>query len=148
MMKVAIRRAKSKDVPQLARLIKEYDRYEYKLDPFIKPERNHLRAARNFLKKGIVFVAEAGTLVGFANGSVFKGGGWKIGSPQNAFMLPKYRGKGIGTKMLRMIIDWCKKRNAQYIISFVHGGNKKALKTWKNRGFKVSGYQIRMKVRR
>jgi len=48
----------------------------------------------------------------------------------------KFRGKGLGSKLTKDFIDWCKKNKVNYISVTASNQNKSALNFYRNSGFK------------
>ena len=48
-----------------------------------------------------------------------------------------YRGKGIGTKLLDLAVNYAKEKNIDDILTHVESSNKESIEFYKNRGFKL-----------
>jgi len=59
------------------------------------------------------------------------------------FVDEKYRGKGVGTALMKRIEEIAKKKNVKLIFLYVHVKNKKAIKFYKKLGFGEIFYQMR-----
>lgn len=51
------------------------------------------------------------------------------------YLEPKYRGKGIGSKLFDMSMEWIAKFDTQQIVIFVSLGNDEAMRFYTSRGF-------------
>lgn len=62
-----------------------------------------------------------------------------VGCLSQFFIKDDYRGKGIGSQMFRMSMDWLNSfKDIKDIFIFVSNGNDDALKFYLNKGFKIS----------
>ena len=53
----------------------------------------------------------------------------------NMFVESKYRGLGVGTKLINSFVCWCRERNAKRIFVTASIGNDKTIKFYRNLGF-------------
>ena len=58
------------------------------------------------------------------------------GYVSNLYVKKNYRSKGIGKKLLNISLKWLKKNKVKYISLEIHLENEKALKFYRNLGFK------------
>ena len=59
----------------------------------------------------------------------------------------KYRGKGVGTALLKRVIALCEEARMSEILGRIHG-DEEMLKVWYEKyGFKVSGKEIRLNLK-
>ncbi|MDD3647855.1 MAG: GNAT family N-acetyltransferase [Candidatus Dojkabacteria bacterium] len=77
-------------------------------------------------------------LVGYANGSkkeVYIFRKKKYFEVENIGVIPEYKGKGIGTKLLKTLLNWAKRKgfNRAYLNCYIK--NKEALVFYKKHGF-------------
>lgn len=59
----------------------------------------------------------------------------------------KFRGQGIGRKLTKDFIDWCKKNKADYISVTASTANKEAVSLYKKSGFKNYDVTLEMKLK-
>lgn len=100
-----------------------------------KEQRNHFEQFIKSVKYTTFIIMNNDEKIGFYNGEVLKNGNYEIG---NICIIPKYQGQGIGTKILKGIIDDNKNKNIeiQYFkqnpvgrlyerLGFIHNGETK-----------------------
>lgn len=140
---IKIRRATLKDYKELARL-----RWLYSLDQVKSPnqsEDDFTPNFKNFLKQAIVreewiiWVAEDKKKL-IANAyfypvySIPRPGNFhrKFGLISNVFVLPDYRNKGLGSKLIKHVIQWAKKEKFE---SLVLWHTERSISFYKRAGF-------------
>lgn len=149
MEKIIIRRAGVNDLGDILRLNldlfkKEYKEYDKKLNlkwTFGKVGRNYFKK-RISGKDGFAFVAEnEGKIIGYLCGSVGK-------CPYDYRLIPKYaelenmivdkkfRGQGIGEKLVKEFLKWCKEKKADVISVNASAQNEKGIEFYRKMGFK------------
>ena len=140
------RQARSDDVQiiqQLNMLLfeKEVADYDETLNPSwsVSPEANEYFLKR--IKEGSCFVAvEGNEVVGYIAGSIVKAEPFRhdvtLAEAENMFVLPEYRGKGVGTKLFELLIGWCRKNGADRISTVASAGNDRAIALYRRLGFK------------
>ncbi|MBM3230291.1 GNAT family N-acetyltransferase [Candidatus Pacearchaeota archaeon] len=146
---VVLRQGKLTDASVLAKLMHEYDLYEYHLDKHCAPESlaKITKDTKRFLKTGIIkytLIEEQGTIVALVNWRITKPGGVKTGALQNIIVTKSARGKGYGSMLVTWLFAYFKKHNCTQVSSFVRFKNKEAQRFWKSYGFDFSeqGYHI------
>ncbi|MGA7838689.1 MAG: GNAT family N-acetyltransferase [Ignavibacteriaceae bacterium] len=133
---LVIRQAKPNDVSLILNLIKQLAEYEKLLHEVVATE-NDIR--ENVFEKEFaeVLIAEfdnkpAGMALFFYNFSTF------VGKPgiylEDLFVLPEYRGNGIGKKLLLSLIKYAKEKNCGRVEWCVLDWNKPAIDFYKNLG--------------
>ena len=144
-MKIKIREANVKDLKDVANLQMKLLKYERKFDNKIKvgtTTSNTKYLKYNMLKKnkGKIFIAlDENRIIGYCDGWIEKITHYtfnKRGYVIDCFVLKKYRGESVGSRLLKELIKWFKSKNVKYVIIDVYSKNKKAYKLWKNLGFK------------
>ena len=58
-----------------------------------------------------------------------------VGFLNEAYVVPEYRGRGVGTTLLRRCEDWCRGRGATQLELTVLTGNQKSVDFWTRSGF-------------
>ena len=146
-MDVEIRKATLKvlDIIQDLNLMlfqKEYEEYDKNLNlNWTKGEEG-----TNYFKKRITdenssaFVAIVdGKIVGYRIGAISKPESYRnisnYAEAENMFVLPKFRNKGIGTKLFNEFLKWCKEKNIKRVKIVVDSRNEKALNFDRKMGF-------------
>lgn len=149
-----IRKAKLEDVKNIAKLAREYDKYENKLDK--KHSIDSIKDNEEFSKKvisnklGIIFVLEINNKIeGIISGEYGINLMGKRGMIHYFFISEKERGKGYGKIMIKEIEKYFKKKGCNAVQSFVFKGNKKVLKFYNKLKFSSDeeGFTIRKKLK-
>jgi L-amino acid N-acyltransferase YncA len=144
-----IRKATLKDIPEIARLLHEYDLHENNLDKTRKIDK--ISEIINFNKKlmkksGVVYfvLEEKGKLFGTISGEPLKNALGKAAIFHNIFISKEKRGKGYGKKLINSLENYFKKKGCISIKSFVYGKNKKSLEFYKKLNYQIDyGFDIR-----
>lgn len=152
-----IRKATKKDKAVLKNLLWESLKEEWKFNSDID-----LKGGKIFLNKNLrelfknkkehtEFLAEEnGKIVGFIGGNIEKKSEFyktcRIGAIYDLFVEEKYRGKGIGTRLIKKFVLWLKTNKIRLIELDVSPKNEAAVKLYKNLGFKESGIQMRKRI--
>ncbi len=145
-MKIKIEEAKRKDIKSIIELDMGLADFHRKIDGYYKSGKETRELykkylLRNFGRKNFkVFVArDKGKVIAYFIGRIKKPKLYavpkKVGSISTAFVLGKYRGKGIGKEMFKELIDWFKVNKIKNIELSVDSRNKIGLAAWKKYGF-------------
>lgn len=158
-MKVKIRRATKKDLPQLVKLWRKFMKYHLKLSPFyMKLVRNahrewikYMKAKKLGKKNSVVFVAvKDKKLIGYATANVKKNKPiYKLkryGVFGSFFVLSEYRGKGIGTMLKNKVFEWFKSKKIKHVEIGIMVGNERVKKLYERWGFKDYSIDMRRKL--
>lgn len=159
MDKIVIRKATGKDLDDVLRLNldlfkKEYKEYDKKLDL----KWTYDRKGKTYFKKriagkdGFVIIAESkGKIIGYLCGSARN-------CPYDYRIIPKYaelenmivdkefRGKGIGEKLTKKFLEWCKLKKADCISVNASIQNEKGINFYRKMGFK--DYSLTLEIKR
>ena len=142
-----VRKANIKDLKDILRLNLELFKKEYResdkslnLNWTYKEGKRYFRN-RIIKKDGFVEVIEnKGKIIGYLCGGITKGLFYrkkaKYAELENMLIEKKFRGKGLGTKLTRDFINWCKKSKVDYISTTAFTKNKSAINFYKNLRFK------------
>jgi len=126
-----IRKAKLKDKKQITELY-------YQLYP--KRKRKGIIPIEKFNAKSSLLVAEKKKkIVGFIWATFINYGFSKFGYIEELFIKKEFRNKGIGTSLVKNIMKKIKKEKVAVLFVTTGKKNKKAIKLYKNLGFKVTG---------
>jgi len=142
-----IRKATVKDLKSLNELQIGLAKYEAKLrKTLVNPEkvrkwyeRHYEKLIKN--KNSIFFVAEEkGKIVGYILGQIetpthihiYK----KRGYIRDAFVLKEFRGKEVGKKLTKKLLEWFKSKGIKWIKVDAYTNNKVGIKFWEKMGFK------------
>ena len=144
-MEISVRKATLKDLKAVQELNlklfeKEYKEYDSTLDiswPYSEEGKKYFS---EIIKKEFSAVAEAdGKTVGYILGGKSGTETWRtvkrIAELYNMLVLKEYRGKGIGTKLANLFLDWCRQNNFERIRVVSSAQNKKGIKFYKKCGF-------------
>ncbi len=150
---IAVRKARTADIPVLVTLEREFDREERKIvlkeNQKLKPYLRTLRSSRSLseqMKKwmasrnSLVLIAEAdsrpcGYLVSWTgtNTGIFRPK--RYGFIAIMFVRPQHRAQGISSSMMSEALAWFKKRNVTHVGLTVLSDNKHARRIYKKWGF-------------
>lgn len=146
-MKVAIRKAKAKDLDALQDMFKALIKHESRVDPLIKLNRSSLSKAKGYYRKAlrksnsIILIAENENVpVGFIYGwiertpDIFKLK--KRGYICDAFVKKNFRERGIGTVLTKEILRFFKSKKVSWVKLTVYSKNINSVNVWRSLGFK------------
>ncbi|MFX0097423.1 MAG: GNAT family N-acetyltransferase [Candidatus Hodarchaeota archaeon] len=144
MESVKIRKADKGDIPDLLRLAEEF-----------MPREASMESRTIVLKESLasphyeLLVADSdGKVIGFIDQwitSDFTHGG-KSGFIHNFYVMSKYRRKGIGSKLLRRMIENAIKKDVIEIHVATEFANKPAIALYKSHGFTNEALQLEMEI--
>jgi len=153
------RKAKIKDLRDILRLNFELFKKEYRefdkslnLNWTYKEGKKYFRN-RIVKKDGFVEVIEnkeriIGYLCGGITKRLFFRKKAKYAELENMLIGKKFRGKGLGTKLTRDFINWCKKSKVDYIIVVASAQNKPTHKFYRKCGFKDYDLTLQLKIKK
>lgn len=91
-----------------------------------------------------------GKIIGYLCGGIVKGLFYrrkaKYAELENMFIDKKYRGKGLGKKLARDFINWCKRNRVDYISLTAFAKNVQALGLYRKLGFKDYNLSLEIKL--
>lgn len=141
------RKANLKDLKDALRLNFELFQKEYReFDKSLNLNWTY-REGKKYFKNRIIkkdsfveVVENKGKIVGYLCGGITKGLSFrkkaKCAELENMFIDKKFRGKGLGTKLTKDFINWCKKNKVNYISVRASIQNKPAHDFYRGLGFK------------
>lgn len=145
-IRIEIREATSKDLPEVADLWELLAEHHEKLSPHFSLAWDSKRKWSKYLKKKfseistkLIVAEENGRLVGFMlcllapNAPVYKER--KIGVVSDVYVLEERRMKGVGREMLNFAVKWFKKNRVRTVQLFVAHDNVAARAVWHQLGF-------------
>jgi GNAT superfamily N-acetyltransferase len=150
-MEVKIRKATMQDLKSIVKLAKKLDEFHIKLDGYYGiyyDYENHEEFYKKNLsdKNKIYYIASVdGKDVAFGGASfidIGEKGAPKIGKMIANFVMKKYRGLGIGKKLVKKRESWLKKNGVDYIETTIDFRNKENIENFKKGGYEK--YQIKM----
>jgi len=144
---IKIREAKLKDLKSIQKLAlllfeKEYKEWDKTLDlkwAFGEKGTKYFKKRIENENSYVLVATENNNMVGCRIGTISKPEEFRIQSKyaeaELMFVLPEFRSKGIGTKMLNQFIGWCKEKGVKRIKLITHAKNKEAHKLDRKMGF-------------
>ncbi len=163
LMKVTIRKAKKKDLDSILIFRLKPLEHEIKtsgnnvhVQKYLEKRTGFGKLWKNFVLKhirdgiGLLLVAETeGKLVGYSWNFIRKRGvlfGVDNGNIADIYVLPKYRGKGISTKLRDAGYRWFRSKKLKYASIFLVTSNKKPHEIYKRWGYKDYALEMRRKL--
>jgi GNAT superfamily N-acetyltransferase len=137
-MKLQLGFARSKEIPRLTELLGELFRQERDFHPDPRRQSAGLRLILGDAKRGHVFVARVdGKVVGMVGllYTVSTAEGGRVAWLEDFILDPEWRGKGIGTKLLRHVILYARQRHFKRIALLTDWNNLKAARIYQREGF-------------
>lgn len=154
---VIVRKANAKDLNDILRLNLELFKKEKKeYDGSLNLKWTHGKIGKASFKEaiigknGFVIIVEAeGKVIGYLCGSIkINPYPFRIASRfaklNNMFIGKKFRNKGIGEKMVKEFLKWCKEKKADHISVNAFAKNKKAINFYQKLGFK--DYSLNLEI--
>jgi GNAT superfamily N-acetyltransferase len=145
-MKIKIRRAELTDLKTIQKLSyllfkKEQIEYDSTLDATWTFGTGGIKYFTDVLKRGFAAIAESdGQAIGYIVGSKLPPYPYRTTKRTaelgNMFIVKGYRKRGIGTKLIRAFLEWCKKEGCKHIEIEAFAANKKGIKFYRKFGFK------------
>lgn len=149
MINIEIRRAKTSELSVVQKLYLALCRHE-KLQfnqpvdlhwPNTNLSRKYHRQAITSPKGFLWVAADKEEVVGYANGWIIRPPQWRkqelIAELYMMFVIPKYRGQGIGKKLLISFAVWAKQKKVKRLKLIVTDQNTRALKLYHKLGYKA-----------
>lgn len=146
--KITTRKANIKDLGSILKLNSvlfknEYQKFDKSMDLKWTYSKEGKKYFKNSISKknGFVEVVEyndkiIGYLVGGLSERLSHRKKAKYAELENMIIEKKFRGKGIGRKLTKNFIAWCKKNKVDYVSVTASTGNKQAIGLYKKSGFK------------
>lgn len=155
-MTYPIRTAIPSDIPTVSRLQQEFISEHQKLyDPIFYALHPHATKEWSSwaLKKlednelGLFVALEGDTIIGYVSGYIeSRAPIYKlrtIGYVSNMYILPLFRGKGIGSKLHHTLLQWFKEKGVAYIELNVDARASPIIATWQHFGYTEVGKRMR-----
>ncbi|CCC82120.1 GNAT family N-acetyltransferase [Thermoproteus tenax] len=143
---IVIRLALESDVDAVADLVARLKRLNGEFDPLLKPVDNILSVSKEYVKSkiasstSVVLVAEVdGKIIGVVIGDIEDRVFYEprmAGVIREFYILPEYRRKGLGKRMLSEISDSLKRKGAQVIMADFPALNEIAIEFYKRMNFR------------
>lgn len=145
-MKLLIFRARPEDLKVIQELnFKLFKKEHREYDSTLNLEWTFSRIGEKYfldkIKNGFAAIAEVGgEPVGYLVGSTSKDYPYRLTKRTaelgNMFVLDRYRNRGIGTKLVKSFLDWCRKNDYKHINVAASALNKKGISFYRKLGFK------------
>jgi len=151
-----IRKATLEDLDKIVELGEKLHQFHVEMNEFYNiyhKFENHREFYEKELKdeKSLYLVALVdGKIVGYASASYFdlkKEAAPIVGKIRAEFVEEKFRGLGIGKKMVYTLIDWLKTKNVSYIETGIDVKNQKNIKNFEKAGFEIYSVNMLKKIR-
>ncbi len=143
---LVVRPALESDVDALADLIARLKRLNGEFDPLLKPAENLLSISKEYIKSkisspnSVVLVAEIeGKVVGVVVGDVEDRLFYEprmAGVIREFYILPEFRRKGLGKRMMNEVMDALRKKGAQMITAEFPALNEIAIEFYRKMNFR------------
>lgn len=138
-----LRKATIKDVDKVVELCHQYDLHEHRLDKRVEvtPLKEYRKGLADMLRKGertFLLFEDDSRAVGFIDYGIQIRNKIKMGTLNDIFIINKYRGRGLGTRLIHHVLDKMRKENCKYVKSGVRSKNIKAQELWIKEGFKIN----------
>ena len=154
-----IRKATTKDLDDILRLNFSLFKKEYKdFDKSLNMKWTYSKDGKTYFKNritkkdGFLEIAEhKGRVVGYLAGGFSKGAEYRIkakhAEAENMLIDKRYRGSGLGAKLMKDFIKWCKQNKVNYISVEASAGNKQAIQFYRYFGFKDYNLTLEKKLK-
>jgi ribosomal protein S18 acetylase RimI-like enzyme len=155
-----IRKANIKDLKHILKLNHELFKEEFKkFDKTLNLNWAYSNEAKKYFKERITkkngfaeIVENDGKIIGYFCGGIserlFYRKKAKYARLDNMLIDKKFRGKNLGTKLVKNFMEWCKKNKVDYISVDVSSGNEKSVNFYKKLGFKDYDLTLEMKIKK
>ena len=153
-MNIKIKKATSRDILGIIEMIEQICDYHCNFDKYYKPFAKYDNLEKEVLgsledKNTIVLLAKLDKkIIGYCVGGVDSAPNYapkiKIGYIYTVIISDKYRGRGVGKKILDELMKWFEDKKIKNIELEVDARNKLGIDFWKNNNF----FTYRLKMRR
>jgi len=146
--RVVVRPAAAADLRELLRLDEALIAEDRRHDPTIDPAWTRSAGGRRFFRdratgrEGIGWVAEAGDhLAGYLVGCVGPAEDYrrvqKVAEIECLYVEPRWRGAGIGARLVRRFERWARRQGAERMRVVVSAGNVRAIRFYQRGGYRL-----------
>ena len=162
MNKINIREAKIKDLSFILKLnkklfVKEYNEFDDSLNldwTYSKRGQEYFSERIKYNNGKVLVVEKENTIIGYLCGGIqeqekgieFYRKDGIYAELENMFIEEKFRNLGIGSKIVKLFIEWCKGKKVDHINVAAHFQNKKALKFYRRYGFNDYDAKLDLKL--
>ena len=144
---IVVREATLADLTDIQRLAHLLARFEFEggLDLDIDPDWALSEAGASYLERqlagedSIVLVAMCDReVIGFLGGSTRQESRGPVGGLEGVFVLPAFRRKKVGTRLIARFLQWCETRNLAKVSVAVAPANDAAIALYETMGFEAA----------
>lgn len=158
MNEITLRKANKKDIDVIVEFASHLADFHHELDPDYwqsanKTEKDFRKFVKKRLKGGrdlILLAEDNGKVVGYFAAEIQKQHmrvkHKLIGNLANAYVLKKYRGRGITKRAVKEILDWFKKKKLRVARLSVDSRNPVGIKVWEGFGFKEFKKEMKLEL--
>ena len=142
---ISIEEIKIGDYKKLKDILSNEQLYHYNLngpykERFLRINERNFEEFMRKKKKSITYVAiKQGKIIGFTSAYI---NNHNEGFIEDLFIVEDYRGKSIGTKLFKKLLQWLQENGADTMEVHVSVGNEGAMKFYEKNGFKETGYTM------
>jgi len=141
------RRAKPADLKNIQRLSRKLFRFEDRHFDQTLDQNWPFGSGKKFFKKKIAgrnhFAEVAETknvMIGYLAGGIYKGIPWRqrgvYAELDNMFIESRFRGRGVGEKLVKDFLDWCRQKKVDFVQVTASSKNKNAIGFYRRTGFR------------
>jgi GNAT superfamily N-acetyltransferase len=141
-----IKKAKEENLKDIQKLnhqlcIKENEEFDKTINKDYPIQKKGEEYFRERITNGCVLIAVIkNKIIGYLAGAIVEAEDYrnisKLAETENMFVLPEFRSKGVGKKLLDEFISWCKSKKANRIKTVASIQNKESINFYKREGFK------------
>jgi GNAT superfamily N-acetyltransferase len=155
MSEIIIREATTADVADIQRLAHLLARFEFEsgLAQDIDPQWAFTEAGVSYIRRqlagedSIAIVATCdGEVVGFLGGGIRQEKGSPVGGLQGVFVLPAFRRRKVGARLVAHFLQWCELQNLNKASVAVAPANDAAISLYATMGFEASTLILERRV--
>ena len=162
MNKIEIREAKTKDLISILKLnkklfVKEYNEFDSSLNldwTYSKRGQEYFSERIKYNNGKVLVVEKENIIIGYLCGGIQEQEEEKefyrkdgiYAELENMFIEKEFRSLGIGNKIVKLFIEWCRKKKVNHINVTASFQNKKALKFYRRYGFNDYDAKLDLKL--
>ena len=153
-----IRKATPKDLKEILRLNFDLFKKEYKeFDKSLDLEWTYSKESRKYFKSRITkkdgfveVINNNGKIIGYLCGGISRRLSYrkeaKYAELENMLIEKKFRGKGLGAKMTKDFLKWCKRNKVDYVSVTASSKNENTIQFYRKQGFKDYDLELEIKL--
>jgi len=156
-MMLEVRKAKLKDLEAIIKLNFQLFQKDFKYDKSLNMKWAYSESGGKYFKdriieaNGCALVAESDKkILGYLVGAIQKGKDYRVKAKyaelENMLVLKDFRKKGVGGKLVRQFLKWCRKQGVDYVAVTASAGNELGIKFYEKQGFKEYDLTLEKKL--